>query len=153
MTIVTRSAMIDAPPGAVWRILTELDRYEEWETGYVSSSYTGEQREGVGTTRRVELRSPIGVRYAVHEVTRWEEGAAIAWAARDTNFPMLAAAEQTVGLRPDGQGTFVENRVEYELRYGVLGSLADLMMMRRTVRGAAKGFLAGLKRRAEAGGA
>jgi hypothetical protein len=36
----------------------------------------------------------------------------------------------------------VENAVEYELKYGPVGCLADPLMFRRVVSGATEGFLA-----------
>lgn len=144
MTTVTRSVTINDSTMAIWEVLAALDRYHEWESGYVSSAYTSPQTSGRGTMRRVELKSPMGVRYAIHEVTRWEEGSVIAWRATESNFPMLATAEQTVTLRPEVEHTMVENSVTYDLKYGVLGKIADPIMFRRVVVGANEGFLASL---------
>jgi len=149
MTLVTRAAVIPAPAQRIWPILSHLDSYADWESGYDSSEYTSDQHEGIGTTRRVGLKSPMGIRHATHVVTRWDEGRAIAWAARDSNFPFLATAEQTVTLEPNGESTHVENQVAYALRYGALGRVVDRIMFERVVRGAAEGFLASLAARAK----
>jgi uncharacterized protein YndB with AHSA1/START domain len=151
MAVVHRSVTIAAKGQDVWRILTELDNYAEWESGYVSSAYTSDQHRGLGTRREVRLKSPMGVRRALHEVTHWEEDTVIAWAAIESNFPFLKTAEQTVTLRPEGGTTKVENRMAYELKYGSLGSLVDRLMFNKVVTGAAESFLESLKARAESG--
>ena len=60
MGSATRTTEIAAPATEVWAILTKLDAYHDWDPGYVMSEYTSDQRTGVGVTRRVELKSPMG---------------------------------------------------------------------------------------------
>lgn len=141
MASVTRTVTIESPPSEVWKVLAALDAYQEWESGYVSSLYTSDQRTGAGVTRRVELNSPMGVRWAEHRITRWEEPSVIAWEARSSNFPMLGQAVQTVTLTDAGQSTHVVNNVTYNLKFGWLGRLIDPVMFRPIVKGAAQGFV------------
>ena len=54
-------------------------------------------------------------------------------------------------LAPDGAGTVVRQRMEYELKFGPLGKLLDALMVRRKWDAGIKGFFAGLKRYVEAG--
>ena len=149
MGSATRTTEIAAPATEVWAILTELDAYHDWESGYVMSEYTSDQRTGVGVTRRVELKSPMGVRWANHEITRWEEPSVIAWAARSSNFPLLARAEQVVTLRAAGNTTHVQNTVTYTLKYGWLGRIIDPIMFRPIVKGGVEGFVDSLAARAQ----
>jgi hypothetical protein len=54
-------------------------------------------------------------------------------------------------LAPDGGGTLVRQRMEYELKFGPLGKLMDAIMVRRKWNAGIKGFFAGLKRYVETG--
>ena len=149
MSKVLRQTWIQADPSDIWAILVALDQFPEWEGGYVAASYVGGQRYGVGTRRQVRLRSPMGVRKALHEITKWDENKQIAWRAVESNFPMLASAEQTVTLVPEGAGTRVDNLVEYQLSGGPVGRFMDRIMFNRVVVGANEGFVAALKKAAE----
>ena len=47
--------------------------------------------------------------------------------------------------------TIVRQRMQYELKFGVLGKVLDAVMVRRKWNAGIKGFLSGLKRHAETG--
>ena len=52
-------------------------------------------------------------------------------------------------LIADGAGTLVRQRMEYELKLGLLGRLMDVVMVRRKWDAGIKGFFAGLKHHVE----
>jgi hypothetical protein len=67
-------AVIDAPPAVVWAALADIASHVTWMADAVAIRFTGDRREGVGTTfdcvTRVGPRR-TGDRMAV---TRWVEG-------------------------------------------------------------------------------
>ena len=54
-------------------------------------------------------------------------------------------------LTPDGSGTLVRQTMEYELKFGLVGTLMDAMMVRKKWDAGIKGFFAGLKHYVETG--
>jgi hypothetical protein len=54
-------------------------------------------------------------------------------------------------LTPDGSGTVVRQRMEYELEFGPVGKLMDAIMVRKKWDAGIKGFFAGLKHYVETG--
>ena len=54
-------------------------------------------------------------------------------------------------LTPDGPGTIVRQRMEYELKFGPLGNLMDTLMVRKKWDAGIKGFFARLKQYVETG--
>ncbi|MSP60402.1 MAG: hypothetical protein EXR72_08680 [Myxococcales bacterium] len=51
----------------------------------------------------------------------------------------------------DGGATRIEQRMEYQLKYGPIGALMDALLVRRKWDAGIKGFFAGLQRYVETG--
>src|ERR1700733_13254415 len=101
METVTAVAWIDAPPRAVWAVLTDLDRYPEWNPLF--SQAAGDLAVG----RRVTLRSTRGdgrsttIRPRVTVVTPEAE---LRWAGYLPG-SILVAGEHSFTLKPGNGGT------------------------------------------------
>jgi uncharacterized protein YndB with AHSA1/START domain len=67
--------VIPRPAERVWQGFVHPDRWPEWLRGVRASTVTSDQREGVGTRRRVVSRLPGGRELISEvEVTEWQEG-------------------------------------------------------------------------------
>lgn len=64
---------IDAPPRAVWRRLADIGDHVTWMADAVGIRFTGESREGVGTTFECETRVGPLRTLDVMEITEWRE--------------------------------------------------------------------------------
>lgn len=130
METVTAATWIDAPPEAVWAVLTDLARYPEWNPRFVEA--TGDLAVG----QRLTLRStgPDGRRVTTHpRVTAVTPDEELRWAGRPAGMPPgLLSAEHSFTLKPGNGGT--------------------LVLQREAVRGFMVRFSGRLLDRAEAGG-
>jgi len=151
MTRINEQIHIQAPRSAVWKALAAFDRISDWEPGYVSSEYATDQREGVGTSRHAQIKTPFGARHVLHVVTRWEPGVELSWEARDADVPLVDTAENIARLTTSGDTTIVDDELTYTLKYGPLGRVMDRLVMRKQMKGALTGFLQSLKEHVEAG--
>ena len=142
---------IHAPRSAVWKALAAFDRISDWEPGYASSEYATDQREGVGTSRDVQVETPLGARHVLHVVTHWDSGVELGWEALDADVPLIDTAEAVVRLTTSGDTTIVDTEFTYNLKYGPLGRVVDRLVMRKQMKGAVTGFLRSLKAHVEAG--
>ena len=79
----------------------------------------------------------------------WEPGAAVAFELTRCSLPVKALCHDYT-LTADGETTFVEQRMTYELKYGALGRILDRLIMRRKWDSSIKIFLAGLTQHVEA---
>lgn len=71
MAEFTKTAVIDAPPDEVWRILADLEAVELFSPGVKTASHTSAGREGVGASRYCDFHGPG----SVHErVVHCEKG-------------------------------------------------------------------------------
>lgn len=100
MTTVSATIQIDAPPMAVWAILTDLGRYEEWNPLFREAS--GEVEVG----KRIRLRSvhPANGRMMTvkPKIVTVEPGAEIRWVS---SLPGIISGEHSFVLSPVDAGT------------------------------------------------
>jgi hypothetical protein len=100
---VSATIQIDAPPDAVWAILTDLGRYPEWNPLFREAS----GQVAVGS--RITLRSvhPANGRMMTvkPKITAADLGAELAWVA---SLPGIMSGEHRFTLTPAGGGTKVE---------------------------------------------
>lgn len=132
------SVQIDAPPGQVWAVMSDVERWHEW-----TPTITSVRRTNAGPFR-------IGARARVHQprlppadwvVTSVEEGRAFDWESRAPGVRVVG--RHRVDPAPSG------SRVTLSIQYnGVIGDLLG-----RMIGGISRRYIAleadGLKRRVE----
>ncbi len=141
MKTVSATIQIQAPPTAVWAVLTDLDRYQEWNPLFREAS--GEVQAGL----RIRLRTvhPANGRMMTvkPKIIAAEPGRELRWAA---SLPGIMSGEHSFVLSPADAGTRL---VQSESYRGLLVSFSG-----KTFAGAEASFRAvneALKKRVEAG--
>jgi uncharacterized protein YndB with AHSA1/START domain len=108
MTTVSAATWIDAPPEAVWAVLTDLARYPEWNPLFASA--TGHLAAG----QRITLHRAGGdghQRPVQARVTALTPGAELGWAYRPAGMPGLITTYNCT-LKPGNGGTLVLQQEE-----------------------------------------
>jgi len=146
MTVLENSVHIDAPPEKVWSVLAALDALERYDPGIKNSEIVSPQKDGLGSARRCDL-APGG--WFKERVSEWRPNEALAFELFECTLPVRKLEHRYV-IAPEGDGTLVRQRMEYELKFGPLGKLLDAVMVRKKWDAGVKGFFAGLKRYVEA---
>ena len=146
MTVLENEVLIDAPPERVWAIVGRLDALAEYDPGVLKAEVTSAQTAGVGASRRCDLK-PGG--WFRERVTIWEPGHELAFELFECSLPVKRLRHR-YRLTATRNGTLVEQRMEYQLKLGPLGTLMDILLVRRKWNDGIRSFLAGLKRFAEA---
>src|SRR5262245_12138088 len=142
MTTLHHEIVIDAPIAEVWRALAELTAVQHYNPMVASAAYVGAQREGVGTTRRCELK-PKG--WVEERVWEWTPNRALGLEVAASEWPLVFMKWRTA-LEPSGRATRVSQEMSYKLKFGPLGWVMNALVMRRKLdRGVAEVF-AGLER-------
>src|SRR5258705_6147626 len=147
MTVLDRTIEIAAPPARVWALLGTLDALERYDPGVARSRITSTERDGIGATRQCDLE-PGG--WFRERVTAWEPERALAFELYECTLPVKRLKHDYV-LTASGRGTRVDQHMEYRLKFGPLGSLLDVLIVRRRWRAGIDSFLLGLKQLAERG--
>jgi ligand-binding SRPBCC domain-containing protein len=147
VTVLENSIRISAPPERVWAALAALDQLHHYDPGVKKAMIVSTVREGVGAERQCDL-APGG--WFKEKVTEWEPGQALAFDLFDCTLPVRRLRHSYTFAR-EGDATLVTQRMEYILKFGILGKLMDAVMVRKKWDAGIKGFFAGLKRHVESG--
>jgi hypothetical protein len=107
----------------------------------------GPQQHGVGAERQCDLKGGRG--YIKERIVDWQEGRSYTVDIYDGSMP-VDDMFTTLGLLPraDG-GTELYMETTYRPRYGLLGTIADRLMLRRMFRAMLLKVLLGLADKAE----
>jgi ligand-binding SRPBCC domain-containing protein len=145
MTVLENTIRIDAAPEKVWSALASLDALDRYDPGVAKVEIVSETREGQGAARRCVL-TPGG--WFKERVSEWTPPEALAFELYECTLPVRRLKHRYT-LVADGGGTVVRQRMEYQLKFGVLGSLLDAVVVKRKWNAGIRGFFGGLKRYVE----
>jgi ligand-binding SRPBCC domain-containing protein len=146
MTVLENAIRIDATPERVWSVLASLDALAKYDPGVSKSELVSSTKEGPGAARRCDL-APGG--WFKERVAEWRPNEAISFELYECTLP-VRSLRHSYRLVHDADGTIVHQRMEYELKFGLLGKLLDAVMVRRRWSAGIRAFFAGLKRHVEA---
>lgn len=112
---------VQAPPEAVWELVSDPMRVCELMAGVTRWDVEGEHDRGLGARYRVLMQvgsAPVG---GLVEIVEWDEGRDIAWSSVTG---VDHRGRWRLRRRPDG-GTDLTLRMSYGAPGGLLGLLAD----------------------------
>jgi ligand-binding SRPBCC domain-containing protein len=141
MTVLENSIHIDAAPERVWSVLATLDALDQYDPGIKKSEIVSESKEGLGAARRCDL-TPGG--WFKEKVAAWQPHEAVSFELFECTLP-VHKLRHSYTLKAEDGGTRVVQRMEYELKFGVIGRVMDALMVRKKWDAGVKGFFAGLK--------
>ena len=145
MSTFETQTTVNAPVESVWRVLADIGSISKWNLGVVESHVTTDEVEGVGAGRYCDLG---GRNYLDESVVEWEPKRRLTMRIERSNLPFKRADIRFV-LKQAASSTIVNVSPEYELKYGPLGRLLDLLFVRRTYRKGMEALLSGLKEHVE----
>lgn len=146
MTTLRHQIRIEAPVHAVWQAIAgDLTAVQLYNPMVSSARLLTKQREGVGATRRCELK-PSG--FVEERVWEWAPKRAIGLVVAASGWPIVYMKWKTE-LADVGTATVVTQEMSYKLKFGVLGALMDALVMRRKLDGGVHDVFSNLKRYAE----
>lgn len=140
---------ISAPKDKVWAILADLSSAERYIASVPRSYYTSSAKAGVGASRVCELR-PAGS--ITETIVEWKEGECYALEIIPGRIaPPFKKAIARFSLQAHGERTVVSFTYDYTLKFGALGRVFDILLVRSQLRKAVPEVLLGLKHYAETG--
>jgi ligand-binding SRPBCC domain-containing protein len=145
MTVLENAIRIEATPEKVWSALASLDTLHRYDPGVSRAEIVSEAKEGPGAARRCDL-APGG--WFKERVSEWRPHEALAFELYECTLP-VRRLKHTYTLVADGGGTIVRQRMEYQLKFGVLGRLLDAAVVKRRWNAGIRRFFGGLKRYVE----
>lgn len=145
MGTFTKQITINASKEKIWNTLGDIGSIHVWNPGVVDSHTTSSGEIGLGSARYCNLG---GKNYLEEEVVEWIPGKKMTIRIVGTNLP-FAMADIRFKLENRGSTTDVTVSPEYKLKYGVIGKLLDVMMVRTQYGKGMEGLLQGLKQHVE----
>lgn len=127
MTTLRHQIRINAPVDKVWKAVGNLLAVQHYNEMVDSVRCISERTEGVGAARRCELK-PKG--WVEERVWDWDPPKAIGLEVAASEWPLVFMKWRTE-LKSDGTATVVNQEMNYKLKFGPLGALMDVLMMRR----------------------
>jgi len=148
MSSFTTEITINATGDEVWNALADIGNIYQWNPGVIDSHLTTDEAYGIGAGRHCDLG---GKNYLDEKVVEWEDGKRLTMRIVGTNLP-FRTVDIRFTLRPEDGGTVVSLSPDYELKYGPVGKLMDVVYVRGTYTKGMEALLKGLKDYVEAGG-
>ena len=130
MPTVRAELPLDLDRAAAWRRLRDLSAPHLYVPGLTGAAFTGPQREGAGTRRRVRA---AGVLTLDETVTEWREGAGLTILLHRGDRgppPPFRTFLFEYGLVDRDGRTWLVNRVRYSLRPVPCGARVDRLLLR-----------------------
>jgi len=149
MTVLDNSVVIEAPSSAVWAVLAELDALARYDPAIALSEVESSEASGIGASRRCTLKAGG---WFLERVTKWEAQRELAFELYACTLPVRRLRHHYT-LTTEANGTRVQQRMDYELKFGLVGALLDIVAVRRKWDLGIKVFLDGLKKEVEASAA
>ncbi|MFQ6019732.1 MAG: SRPBCC family protein [Dehalococcoidia bacterium] len=139
---------IDAPKERVWQVLADLGGIYKWNPGVSRSYSTSKNSQGDGATRHCNLQKEGD--YLKERAMDWREGEGYKIDVYESNLPLSRNIVE-FSIEADGDGTIVKVTPHYALKYGLLGSLMNRLLVQRQFKKGMADLLAGLKYHVETG--
>ena len=151
MSKVSREVRINAPKEKVWEALADFGGIQIFNPSVIKSYTINSKNEGVGASRRCELNIPGS--HIDERVTEWVDGEKMVIEIYDgKKAPPFKRAFATISIREDGPNTTIATGViEYKLKFGPIGALMDVALVKPQFGKGFGGLMAGLKHYVETG--
>ncbi len=146
MTTLINEMSINAPVEKIWGILASLDTLEKYDPTVKTSRAISADKTGVGAKRKVNMKD--GKNWFEEKVTVWQPNEALTYQLTDCSFP-INGLKHSYSFEQNGSGTIVKQVMEYSVKFGLLGKIMDVLMIRSQTEKGIKKFFAGLKEYAE----
>jgi uncharacterized protein YndB with AHSA1/START domain len=142
MTVLRNEITINAPIEEIWEALSNVEELEKYDPTVQTSVALTASKSGINARRKVNMRD--GKNWFEEVITEWEPGKLLTYQLIACSFP-VRELKHTYSFEKIGHQTIVKQIMEYRVKYGLIGKILDILMIRRESDGGVKKFLRGLK--------
>jgi ligand-binding SRPBCC domain-containing protein len=147
MSKIENEIMIQAPVEKIWAVLAKPELLERYDPTVRKSSLISLEQTNIGAKRRVDMVD--GKNWFEEKITVYSPNEALSYELTACSFP-VHKLKHSYRFQKLGEDTKVIQIMEYRMKFGVLGRLLDVLVIRRKSDAGIKKFFAGLKSYVEA---
>ena len=138
---------INAPVEKVWRTFANLESVKFTNSIVKTVNIISSNKEGVGSARHCDFKDG---KFVEERVTAFERNKSISFELYKHQWP-LVFMRWTNKLEKQGNYTLLVSDTEYELKFGIVGKIINVIIMRRKFSQIIDDALGKLKRYVETG--
>ena len=142
MATIHNEVTINAPVERIWSNLTDLELLEKYDPTVKKSTLISSEKSGIGAKRKVDMID--GKNWFEEKVTAFKPNQALTYELTACTFP-VQNLRHSYSFEEVGGQTKVTQMMEYNVKFGLLGKLLDVLMIRKQSDSGIKKFFAGLK--------
>lgn len=146
MATIHNEIVVNAPVEKIWEILTNLELLDKYDPTVKQSKALSENKSGLNAKRKVLMID--GKNWFDEKVTVFKPNLALTYQLTDCSFP-ISGLKHSYSFEKAGNQTKVKQVMEYTVKFGLLGKLLDILMIRKQSDAGIKKFFSGLKTYAE----
>jgi len=139
---ITINASIDK----IWSILTDLELLDKTDPTVKKATLISENKTGLEAKRKVLMQD--GKNWFDEKIIAFIPNEELVYQLTDCSFP-IKGLKHTYSFQKIGDQTKVQQVMEYNVKFGILGVLMDKMMIGKQFNSGINKFLTGLKTYAE----
>ncbi len=147
MSKIQNEVIIQAPLEKIWAVLASPELLERYDPTVRKSSLISLEKTNIGAKRRVDMLD--GKNWFEEEITVYSPNEALSYELTACSFPVHKLTH-SYSFQNLGERTKVSQIMEYTVKFGFLGWLLDILVIRRQSDAGIKKFFAGLKSYVEA---
>ncbi len=147
MSKIQNEVIIQAPLEKIWAVLASPELLERYDPTVRKSSLISLEKTNIGAKRRVDMLD--GKNWFEEEITVYSPNEALSYELTACSFPVHKLTH-SYSFQKLGERTKVSQIMEYTVKFGFLGWLLDILVIRRQSDAGIKKFFAGLKSYVEA---
>ena len=146
MAKIHNEITINAPIEKIWDILTNLELLEKYDPTVKKSTVISTERTNLGAKRKVDMLD--GKNWFEEKVAVFNPHETLTYELTACSFP-VHKLKHSYSFQKIGDQTKVKQVMEYKVKFGLLGKLLDVLMIRKQSDIGIKKFFGGLKSYAE----
>jgi ribosome-associated toxin RatA of RatAB toxin-antitoxin module len=127
MNTVIATRNVSADPKTVWALISDVTTVVDFHPAVKSVDLLSDSPTGLGASRRCNFYDDTSV---VETVTEVEEGRSVTLDLTEFSVPMKRFGASISVTPLAGSGTQVTFTLNYEMKFGVLGQLMNVAMVR-----------------------
>lgn len=127
MTVLEHEIKVQKPKSEVFSVLSDLESVQKYNPSVVSAKYISPNLQGVGAARQCDLGKDGKIK---ERITAFKENEYIEMELYEHKWPIEFMRWNT-SFKEEPDGTLVSQKMEYKMKFGVLGSLLDSLVMKK----------------------